>query len=293
MTTAVSIYRPASQGLAAKDVTSSAANAINALVRHAAAGDLTPRRARRLTAILQQAERITESIVQIAEDSNRMAAAAASAARDVAQCEADIAAYDAAAAASAALRAEAKERANRAPVVVQKESRVRELTADVQAEELELRLAALQAEKTRAAAPAALPVAQQRRPTVHTPDERDALLERVEEDAARIVREVQAGSVPTGPKHPYHAFAGCLYMQAKLDGHSARLAASFAQRELVSQMLTGSDLTSAQIAALGREYFALKKRVEGATDARKHAAVLDALSRFGAAPASSNGEGVQ
>jgi hypothetical protein len=286
MTKAVTLYRPASQGLATKDRTSSAADAINALVRRAAAGDLTPRRAKRLTVVLQHAARITESIIQIAEECDRMAVDAAVSAREVAQCEADIAAFD-------ALRAEAEERATHAAAVVRKESRVRELIADVQAEEFELRLAALRAEKARSEAPAVPPIAQQRRPTVQTPDEREVLLERVEAEAARIVREVQAGSVPTGSKHPYHAFAGCLYMQAKLDGHAARLAASFAQRELVSQMLTGSELTPAQITALGREYLALKKRVDGAADVRKNAAVLDALSRFGAAPTSSNGEGIQ
>lgn len=286
MTKAVTVYRPASQGLATTDTSSSAADAVNALVRRAAEGDLAPRRAKSLRVVLEHAVKITGSIVQIAEDCDRMVVDAAVAAREVAQCTADIAALE-------ALRVEAEERAKNAATVVQKESRVRELTADVKAEELELRLAALRAEKACQEAPAVAPVAPQRRPAAQTPDQGEVLLERVEAEAARIVREVQAGSVPTGSKHPYHAFAGCLYMQAKLDGHTTRLAASFAQRELVSQMLTGSELTLAQITALGREYLALKKRVDGAADARKSAAVLDALSRFGAAPPSSNGDGVQ
>jgi hypothetical protein len=196
VTKAVVRYEPAVPSLATRsDVTQSATDAVRTLIQRTAAGDLTPRRAKRLTVVLAHAERITKSIIGIAEDNDRMTVAAAAAAREIAQREADIAAYD-------ALRAEAEERANHAAAVVQKESRVRELTADVKAEELELRLAALRAEKTRTAAPSAQPILQQRGPTAHTPDAREALLERVEEDAARIVREVQAGSVPSSAHRP-------------------------------------------------------------------------------------------
>ena len=55
----------------------------------------------------------------------------------------------------------------------------------------------------------------------------------------------------------------------------------------ISQMLTERDFTLAEISTLGREYQALKKRFEGAADARKNAPVLSALSRLGTAPASS------
>lgn len=270
-------------------ITTHAVTAVRSIVERVASGDVSPRQARRLDQAFHVAGEIVGDIRRIVEDGQQMVIGAVTVTREVAKTAAEIDAYTTVAAENEAKRAEAKARKDAAPEAVKQEIRVRKLTAEVQAEELERRLAALKAETTRAAAPATPPVAQQRRTTAHTPDGSDVILERLQEEAARIVREVQAGSVPTGARHPYHAFAACLYMHAKLDGQPTRDAAAHAQRELVSQMLTERDFTLAEISTLGREYQALKKRFEGAADARKNATVLSALSRLGAAP--SNGGG--
>lgn len=272
-------------------ITTHAVTAVRSIVQRVASGDVSPRQARRRHDALHFAREIASDIGRIVEDAQKMVIGSATVTREVAKCAAEIDAYRTEAAENEAKRAEAKARNEAAPDAVKQEIRVRKLTAEVQAEELEVRLAALKAEKSRAAAPAAPPVAQQRRTTARTPDGSDVILERLQEEAARIVREVQAGSVPTGARHPYHAFAACIYMHAKLDGQPTRDAAAHAQRELVSQMLTERDFTLAEISALGREYQALKKRFEGAADTRKNATVLSALSRLGTVPASTNGGG--
>jgi hypothetical protein len=275
-------------------ITTHAVTAVRSIVERVASGDISPRQARRLDQAFHVAGEIAGDIRRIVENGQQMVIGAAAVTREVAKCAAEIDAYATEAAENDAKRAEAAARKDAAPDAVKQEIRVRKLTAEVQAEELEVRLAALKAEKTRAAAPtapAAPPVAQQRRAITHTPDGNEVILERLHEEASRIVREVQAGSVPTGARHPYHAFAACIYMHAKLDGQPTREAAAHTQRELVSQMLTERDFTLAEISTLGREYQALKKRFEGAADARKNATVLSALSRLGTAPASSNGGG--
>jgi hypothetical protein len=291
VTKAVVLYRPASQRLAAKDMTSSAADAINTLVRCAAAGDLTPRRAKRLTVVLEHAARITDSIVQIAEDNNRMAAAAAAAAREVAQCEADIAAYEAAAADHAAKRAEAEERATLAPAVVKEEMNVRSLTARVQAAELKQRLDALtpatadhaQSREQRSATPSIPPSARDA--------SEDALLARLSGEAASVLREVQAGVVLFGARHPYHAFAGCIYLRARLDGDDAHAAAMRARGELIAHMREDHEFSPAERKAFHREYGELKKRLDAKADARQGATLLSMMQHVGAASAPGNGNG--
>lgn len=294
MTTAVVLSRPASHGLAAKDMTSSAADAINALVRSAAAGDLTPRRAKCLTVVFEHATQITESIVQIAEDGNRMTAAAAVAARDIEQCTTDVHALITTRAENAVKRTEADERKKHVAGVVQQEMRVQRLTAEVQAEELSQRLAALKAARPdRTTTSITQPAASRSSPASAKDADADALLARLSREAASALREVQAGVVLADARHPYHAFAGCIYLRARLDGDDAHAAAMRARGELIEHMREDHEFSPAERKAFRREYEELKKRLDAKADARQGATLLSMMQHVGAASAPGNGTGVQ
>ena len=314
MTTALTVHQP-SPLARTTDPPSPAQQVAQRLVLHAASGRVSPRQAARLQRIFEDIEDVTESIVRIAEHGDRMAAGAAACARDVAACEAAVASYQAAAAACETQRAEAEERTRLAAAVVQQEHRVRVLTAGVQAEELALRLAALKAER-RAAVATAKPAATAHASattaaTAHTPgsvrtpasarsaapshDASDeALAARLASEAAAILREVQVGLVPTDARHPNHAFAACLYVQAKLDGQDAAGAAAQAQEALIAHLRDGHEFRPAERKAFRGVYDDLKKRLDAAADTRQGATLLSMMKHVGAASApANNGRGVQ
>lgn len=292
MTKELTLHRPASLAPAAKDMTSSAADAINALVRSAAAGDLTPRRAKFLTVVLNHATQITKSIVQIAEDGNSMTAAAAAVARDIEQCTTDVDVLITTRAENAVKRTEADERKKHVAGVVQQEMRVQRLTAEVQAEELSQRLAALKAARPdRTTTSTTQPAAPFGSPASPKDAGADALLARLSREAASVVREVQAGVVPTDARHPYHAFAGCLYLRARLDGDDAHAAAMRARGELIEHMREDREFTPPERKAFRREYEELKKRLDAKADVRQGATLLSMMKHVGAASAPGNGNG--
>lgn len=295
MTKAVVRYQPVVPSLATRsDVSQSATEAIRTLIQRTAAGDLTPRRAKSLAVVLGHAERITESIVGIAEDSDRMAVAAAAAARDIEQCTTDIDALMTTRAANAVTRKEAAEREKHVASAIHQEMRVRRLTAEVQAEELTHRLDALKAARpSRTKASTVTPAAQRSDPTSAKDADDAALRARLSAEAASILREVQAGVVLADARHPYHAFAGCLYLRARLDGDDAAAAALRARDELIAHLRDGSDFTPPERRAFRREYDDLKKRLDAKADARQGATLLSMMQHVGAASAPGNGNGVQ
>jgi hypothetical protein len=256
-------------------------------------GHVSPRQAKRLSTTLRHVEDVSASLTRIARDCNQMTADAAACARTVAQCEADIAALAAAQEQSATARAEAAERARHLRKVVEQEMRVRGLTAEVRAEELADRLAAL-----KAARPARTETSTARRETAPPPSPWSvgdtALLARLSSEADAILREVQGGLVPTDARHPYHAFAACVYLRAKLDGHDATAAAAQAGGELVAHMRDDREFTPGERKAFRREYDDLKKRLDDRSETRQGAALLSMMKHVGAASGpSNNGRGVQ
>jgi hypothetical protein len=289
MTTALTVHQR-SPVVCETDPPSPAQEAARRIVQHAASGRLSPGHAGRLRRVFEDIEGVTQSIRRIAADGDRMAAGAAACARDIAECEAAVASYQAAAAASAAQRAEAEERKKLAADVVQKESRVRGLTADVQAEELEVRLAALKAQHIPVPAPA-MREAAPRSSAAATPTADAALLARLSAEAASILRGVLAGVVLADARHPYHAFAGCLYLRARLDGDDAAAAALRARDELIAHMREDHEFTPAERKALRREYDDLKKRLDAKADAHEGATLLSMLKHVGAPSAPANGNG--
>ena len=293
MTKAVVRYQPAFPSLATRsDVTQSATEAVRTLLQRAAEGDLTPRRAKRLAVILGHAEQITDSIVRIAEDGDRMAVAAAEAARDIERCTTDVDALLTTRGTNAVTRKEAAEREKHVGTAVQQEMRVRRLTAEVQAEELTHRLDALKAARlSRAKATTVTTAAPTSGPTSAKDATADALLARLSSEAASVLREVQAGVVLADARHPYHAFAGCLYLRARLDGDDAAAAALRARDELIAHMREDHEFTPAERKAFRREYEDLKKRLDTKADAHQGATLLSMLKHVGAASAPANGNG--
>ncbi|HYC59915.1 MAG TPA: hypothetical protein VEK79_10160 [Thermoanaerobaculia bacterium] len=291
MTTALTVHQPSALARNT-DPPSPAQETAQRIVEQAAWGRLSPRHAGNLRRVFEDVEHVAQSIRRIADHGDRMAAGAAACARDIAECEAAVARYQAAAAASEAERAEAEERAKLAADVVQKEARVRGLTADVRAEELEIRLASLKAQRAPVPA-AATREAAPRNSSAATPTDDDALLARLSREAASVLREVQAGVVLTDPRHPYHAFAGCLYLRARLDGDDAHAAAMRARAELIAHMREDHEFTPAERKAFRREYEDLKKRLDAKADTRQGATLLSMMQHVGAASAPGNGNGVQ
>lgn len=293
MTKAVVRYQPAVSRLATKsDVTQSATEALRTLVQRAAAGDLAPRRAKRLTVVLGHAEQLTESIVRIAGDSDQMAVAAAAAARDVERCTTDIDVLMTTRAANAVTRKEAAEREQHVAGVVHQEMRVQRLTAEVQAEELTQRLNALKAARPPHANEATVTTPAKRNSSMSAKDtDSDALLARLSAEATSVLREVQAGVVLADARHPYHAFAGCLYLRARLDGDVAHAAAMRARDELIAHMREDHEFTPAERKEFRREYAEFKKRLDAAADTRQGATLLSMLKHVGAASAPANGNG--
>ncbi|MEO8378274.1 MAG: hypothetical protein ABI779_01300 [Acidobacteriota bacterium] len=295
MTKAVVRYQPVVPRLATKsDVTQSATEAVRTLVQRAAAGDLTPCRAKRLAVVFGHAEQITESIIRIAGDCDQLAVAATAAARDMERCTTDIDVLMTTRATNAVTRKEAAEREKHVAGVVQQAMRVQRLTAEVQAEELAQRLAALKAARPdRATTSTTHPAAPRSSPASAKDAARDALLARLSAEATSVLREVQAGVVLADARHPYHAFAGCLYLRARLDGDDAQAAALRARDELLAHMREDREFTPPERKAFRREYEDLKKRLDAKADARQGATLLSMMQHVGAASAPKNGQGVQ
>jgi cell division septum initiation protein DivIVA len=169
---------------------------------------------------------------------------------------------------------------------------VRKLTAKLQKRQLQQQLDALDAEAAqKEQPPPPPPAAQPGRFGVRAPDITDATLERLSADAARIVREVQAGAIPTGVRQPFHAFAGCLYLRAQLDGKDTREAAWVARGELISHMLDDADFSPSQIRAFAKEYEALKRQLREQNEQNRGQSLLASLHNLGVPTIPKNGNG--
>jgi hypothetical protein len=95
-------------------------------------------------------------------------------------------------------------------------------------------------------------------------EERTATLRERHADAAtRIARDVAASCVPTGDKHPYHAFAACTFLSGKRAGSTDTEA--FAQaREAVLDKMCGPALTPEELASHRQAYDELKAQAASA-----------------------------
>lgn len=106
-------------------------------------------------------------------------------------------------------------------------------------------------------------------------------------DARRIVEDITAEHVPTDARQPHHAYAGCVYLAARLDGASPADAAAYTRTVVADRIAAGVTVKPAERTALKQRYDELKARLDGAAKKRDGAFFLDALDHLG------NGNGSQ
>jgi len=268
-----------------------AAATIQKVIAEIARGGVSRRRAEVMREVFGCAGRITSDIVHIVRHAQDMVKGAATTMREIETCVAAADDCRTRIAENAAKRAELIVRANQAAAVIAEENTVRILTATLQATQLQQQIDALHDQKKQRESAPPPPAAQPGRFGTRIPDITDATLERLTSDATGIVREVQGGSIPTGIRQPYHAFAACLYLRARLDGEDSRAAAAAARDELVEQMLDGAEFSPSQIRAFVREHQDLKKRFDAQTEQQRGQSLLGSLHNLGVRAIPKNGNG--
>ncbi|MBV9494553.1 MAG: hypothetical protein JOZ54_09925 [Acidobacteria bacterium] len=268
-------------------LTASAAQGIERIVRRVASGGISKRAAGRVADTLHYATNIAGSVRQVVGEMQSMAEHAAQTKRIVAEADAVVADCRSRVAAADAKRRETEELAKLLPEIVREEAEVRRLRAKNEAAELRKRLDAT--EEARALSVSARSAHAAAASTVDPSIA--ALHDRIRTEAGAIIREVQTGGIPSGTRRPYHAFAGCLYLRARLDGMSSEDAMIRAKTQLMAQMHERGDFTAAQIRAFAKEYANLKQQFDEAGRSAQSTTVLAALDRFGASVSGQRGSG--
>lgn len=245
---------------------------IQTLIDHLGSGRISQRQAERIGRIAGTVRVFGEHVARIVEQGCAIARASATSARDVERLATEIAAFRATRDEHALRAVEVAEREKHLPGVIEQESRLRKLTAEVAAEELDARLAAIrrqrEADTQRIEDERTAGVRRGEQLQAHRVARADAARRKMEEWAARITRDVQIGSVPTGAKQPYHAFAACVFLTAKLDdGCSSDEAAARTLEAVLAQMAAGEPSPD-EIDAFRIAYQDLKPRAQVA--ARRH-----------------------
>lgn len=274
------VLPPSDDGLA-----ESARANISAVLYAVGSGELSVRGARKIVDAAHVVRAFAEELEQLVGHTTAIASAGSVCERDIAALRAEIDAFRTQQAANAAVRAEAHARCEAIGAAVREELEQRALTAKLRNAQLQQQIDALKAASPSAAGVTSNASTSPPTAAMHLPHVDDATLARLSGEAKEIVRQVQAGNVPKGIRYPHHAFAGCLYLRARLDGLGAPAAAKHAEAELVAHFVNGAELTAAQIRAFGQEYVDLKRQLDAAAASKQGADALNALHRFGVAPA--------
>jgi len=258
-----------------------AASGVHLLLAQIGAGTLSRRRVERVRAATSALPDLMGDIERVITHGQSITRSSAQLARDVEQlgCEVDE---------FLVKRAEAAERAQHVGAAVREELAVRTVTATLEREKVEFAREKLRHE--RGAYHAARTreheqIAEERAALQRRIDRgravRDARAEaarrKSEEEATRIVRDVQIGAVPADPAHPYHAYAACLYLSAKLDEELSSSAAALRTREAVLQMMLGTTVAPEDIATYHAAYLELKQRAAATTKRRDTAELFNAV----------------
>jgi hypothetical protein len=286
-TTALAIRRDTAELVPMRPLDHTATDAIQTAITQIGHGKISLRQAERLRRTTSTLNGVVENIERVAAHGENIARSSARLARDIEQLATEIDDFQTKRAENDARRAEAAARKAHIGAAITEELRGRTLAATVQAEDLQdqldARRAARAAEKQRIEHERA--TAEQR--VDRTRAARDARAEAARQknagEAARIVRDVQIGAVPADPAHPYHGYAACLYLAAKLDDGLASEGAAERTRDAVLGMMLGPTVAPDEIAAYHAAYLDLKER---AKTAAKH---RDTTDLFAAAEAFAGG----
>lgn len=235
-----------------------------ALVESLVTGSLSPRQVLRLREVITLAAQIAGDLDRIDTHCHDMARRSAATTRAVERCATDVEEC-VVKRAELALRFE-KIAADRRHVraTSDEQAHLAHLARDLQRAELDLQRSRV--DHHRRAEQDARDRTSTHRVTAETirrADRAAAARERHAATAARIAQDVQAACVPTGPRHPYHAFAACTFLTAKRAGHTD--AEALAQtREAVLDKICGPPLTSEEIASHRDAYEELRAQAASA-----------------------------
>jgi len=267
-----------------RDFEEGALASIQTLTAAIGRGQLSRRQAERLRRATDTLADVVGDIERIVTHGENIARQSAQLARDVELLAAEIDEFQTKRAENAVRRAEAAERAKLVGGVVKEQLRVQFLTATLQGDDLHAQLdarRAARAQEQERIAQERITIQQRTDRARATRDARAALVrEKHEHEAARIVRDVQIGAVPADTAHPYHAYAACVYVAAKLDEHLSSADAATRTRDAVPERMLGGDLAPDEIAAYHAAYVDLKTRAAAAARQRDTADLFAAIEPF-------------
>jgi len=247
--------------------TALAANArasIQALIDSVGSGHVSRRKAARIAESIEPVRVFGAHVAQIVEQGCQIARESATCSRDVERLGAEIAQFRAIRDAHALESFGIGEQKKHLPGIIAEESKVRTVAAQVAWEELTERrdviLRQREADKERIADERAARRAQITHAQAIRTARTDAARKKNEDAAARVTRDVQLGSVPMGANQPFHAFAACVYLAAKLDDGLSGDEAATRTREAVLAQMTAEAPSPEEIEAYRSAYQELKQR---------------------------------
>lgn len=262
------VPRPATDLVPMREVGHSATAAVQQLLTKIGDGTLSERAVRRVGRAATELTTIVHDVVRIAAYGEQLARASAEVDRDIEKIATEIDDFQTKRAENAAKRAAAKVLADKGAKVQEAQLDVQLLTAQLQRDDLRAQLHARKAarketkEQPKRAAVTPPPVVDRVQAAKNARAE--AARQKNEGDAARIVRDVQIGAVVADEKHPYHAYAACVYLAGKLDDGLTSAEAAERAREAVLALMLDADISPDQIAAYHTAYRELKDRAAAA-----------------------------
>jgi hypothetical protein len=245
-----------------------ARESIQALIDSVGSGHVSRRKAARIAESIEPVRVFGAHVAQIVEQGCQIARASATSARDVERLAAEIASFRAIRDGHTLESFGIGEQKKHLPGIIEEESKVRTVAAQVAWEELAERRDVLlrqrEADKERIADERAARRAQLAHVQATRTARADAARKKNDEAAARITQDVQLGSVPLGANQPFHAFAACVYLAAKLDDGLSSDEAATRTREAVLARMTAGAPSHEEIEAYRSAYQELKQRATAA-----------------------------
>jgi len=282
-TTALAIRRATADLVPMVDFERTATDAIQNVITHIGHGTISRREAERLRLASSTLGSVVQTIERVATHGENIARSSARLVRDIEQFATEVDDFQTKRTENEVHRVEAAERKKHVRAAVREESRARTLAATLQAEDLQEQLDARRAarERERQRVDQERATAEQRvdRNRASRDARVDAARRKNEGEAARIARDVQIGAVPADPAHPYHAYAGCIYLAARLEDGLPSEEAAERTRDAVLGLMLGPTVAPDEIAAYHAAYLDLKARAKTAATHRDTTTELRAAAK--------------
>jgi hypothetical protein len=265
-----------------------ATDAVQTVITQIGHRQISLRQAEQLRRTTSTLHGVVENIERIAKHGESIARSSARLVRDIEQFASEVDDFQTKRAENDARRAEADARREHAPAAVREEQRVRTLTAQNVGDELQAQIDARRAARERERQR----VEQERATAEQRVDRRratrdartEAARRKNADEATRIVHDVQIGAVPADPAHPYHAYAACIYLAARLEDDLPSAAAAERTHDAVLGLMLGTTVAPEEIATYHADYLDLKERAKTAAthgDTAGIIAAVEAIARGG------------